>query len=187
MKEYNQPKHYHFSRDSIDLARFAHQLLVNKKNIDIIDLGCGCGVVGIEFTRLHNSVSTLTLLEKEEEFFPFIKENCARFLDENSYKLVNRLFSNHKLEKKFDLVISNPPYYLENTGRCSGELKKDQCHFFCEEEMNSFFEAMRALRLNDGLSLFSGRNNQPFIKKRLNLGEIKETHNMGKSSIFEII
>ena len=65
--DYKQPEFYHFSRDSIELAHYAAKYFYNKKNLSVLDLGCGSGVVGIEFCLHHVSVGSIDFIEKQRE------------------------------------------------------------------------------------------------------------------------
>lgn len=98
------------------IPRYETELLVDKinnyinkinfKNIDILDLCTGSGAIGILLYK-NNLVKTLTLSDISEEALKVCKKN----LENNNIK-ANIIKSNmfDKIEGKFDIIVSNPPY-----------------------------------------------------------------------------
>lgn len=80
------------------------------KPVDIIDLGCGSGVIGL---TLEKKVSTksVDLIDISEKALEVAHKNCAK-LNSNAHLLKNDMLSN--IEKKYDVIISNPPYIKTN-------------------------------------------------------------------------
>ncbi len=81
------------------------------QSLDIIDLGCGSGAIGLTLKQNITKIKTnITLLDISEEALKVAKENAKNLnLDINFIK--NDMLENRK--EKYDIVISNPPYISE--------------------------------------------------------------------------
>ena len=88
--------------------------------INIIDLGCGSGCIGISLKKKLKNVS-VTLLDISKEALEVAKENAislnvdVNFLESDMWDKVN---------DKYDVIISNPPYIrndeqIEDLVRCN--------------------------------------------------------------------
>lgn len=123
--KYSQPEFYHFSEDSIELAK----TLVSGKSLKVLDLCCGCGVVGLEFSRINKGkISQLDFLELQLEFSNHLETNIKNFLPQ--YIESSSYFKNLKefeLDKKWDVILCNPPYFKKGHGRPSSDPKKQIC------------------------------------------------------------
>ena len=74
--------------------------------VDIIDLGCGSGVIGLTLEQKvsTNSVDLIDISEKALEVTKINKEN----LNSKANLIQSDMFEN--ITKKYDVIISNPPY-----------------------------------------------------------------------------
>ena len=74
--------------------------------VDIIDLGCGSGVIGLTLEQKvsTNSVDLIDISEKALEVTKINKEN----LNSKANLIQSDMFEN--VIKKYDVIISNPPY-----------------------------------------------------------------------------
>ena len=74
--------------------------------VDIIDLGCGSGVIGLTLEQKvsTNSVDLIDISEKALEVTKVNKEN----LNSKANLIQCDMFEN--INKKYDVIISNPPY-----------------------------------------------------------------------------
>jgi 16S rRNA G1207 methylase RsmC len=77
--------------------------------VDLLDLGCGYGIVGIAIKRKNPKVN-VTLIDVNERAVRLSKQNC----DENNVECAvfkSDIFSNPELkDKKFDVILTNPPF-----------------------------------------------------------------------------
>ena len=78
--------------------------------VDIIDLGCGSGVIGITLEK-KVSTKTVDLIDISKEALEVAKINCEK-LNSKCNLIQSDMFEN--VEKKYDVIISNPPYIKEN-------------------------------------------------------------------------
>lgn len=78
--------------------------------VDIIDLGCGSGVIGLTLEKKIStkSVDLIDISKKALEVTKVNKEN----LKSNANLYQNDFLKN--IEKKYDVIISNPPYIKNN-------------------------------------------------------------------------
>ncbi len=79
----------------------------NIKN-DILEVGGGCGVLGLLLKRDFPGIN-LSIIEKQQIMKEFIKKN----LKENKIEaeVINGDFLEYEFKRRFDFVISNPPFY----------------------------------------------------------------------------
>ena len=97
-----------FSKDKID---FGSDLLIktiikniNKNNIDILDVGCGYGLIGISLSKLLNSHATLCDINKRAVH---LAEKNIEYNKSNSTVLESNIYEN--ITDKYDLIVTNPP------------------------------------------------------------------------------
>ena len=96
-----------FSKDKVDYGTnllVTNYLNLGRKNIKLLDLGCGYGIIGITLSKLMNMDATLVDVNKRAVHLANIniKKNKvnARAYESNIYSEVNDLY---------DVIITNPP------------------------------------------------------------------------------
>ncbi len=154
-----QPENSHrFSTDALLLAQFAP---IEKTSL-YVELGCGCGIISLEFQRRKTSMQGLGL-DCAEELILAAKENLKlynfekfiEFIQEDINNLSN---SNLSLVKQFknksDLVICNPPWLLENEGKLPTENLKKNALFGNQSTYNLFFYGAKFFLKENGLLSF---------------------------------
>ncbi|WP_260604692.1 tRNA1(Val) (adenine(37)-N6)-methyltransferase [Campylobacter sp. MIT 99-7217] len=115
-------KGYRYNTYSLILYDFARSL--QPKN-ELLDIGCGCGIVGILLKNEFKDVR-LHLLDID-------KANCelARYnLSQNDLEaeVLCKDFTCFKSEKKFDFLVCNPPFYRQGALKTSN-LQENQSKF----------------------------------------------------------
>ena len=78
--------------------------------IDIVDLGCGSGAIGITLEK-KLSPKSVDLIDISKEALEVTKINCEKI--ESKANLIQNDFL-EGIDKKYDLIISNPPYIKTN-------------------------------------------------------------------------
>ena len=96
-----------FSKDKVDYGTnllITNYLNLGRKNIKLLDLGCGYGIIGITLSKLMNIDATLVDVNKRAVHLANIniKKNKvnARAYESNIYSEVN---------DTYDVIITNPP------------------------------------------------------------------------------
>lgn len=89
-------------------VKYIKQFFTNP--VDIIDLGCGSGVIGL---TLEKKVSTdsVDLVDISKEALEVANINCEN-LKSNAKIIQSDMFD--CVDKKYDVIISNPPYIKNN-------------------------------------------------------------------------
>ena len=96
-----------FSKDRID---FASKLLVEtyfkygRKNINILDVGCGYGFIGITLSKIMNS--NVDMIDVNKRAIHLTNINIKN-LKANARVFLSNVYEN--VDKKYDVIISNPP------------------------------------------------------------------------------
>jgi len=96
---------YCYNSDSLFLYDFISSF---QPKGDVLDVGAGCGVVGLLVARDYPRIS-LEAVEKQQEFIHFSKTNAR--INNIDYKLYEGDFLELEFKKKYDYIISNPPFY----------------------------------------------------------------------------
>ncbi|KAA6226432.1 MULTISPECIES: tRNA1(Val) (adenine(37)-N6)-methyltransferase [unclassified Campylobacter] len=98
---------YRYNSISLILTNFALKLGI--KN-ELLDVGCGCGIIGILLKNECKNLN-LNLLEIQAENIKLIEKN----LKENNInaRLFCCDFKDFESDKKFDIIICNPPFYRQ--------------------------------------------------------------------------
>ena len=86
-------------------------IIDKEKPSDVLDLCAGTGCIGITIACERKN-SNVTLVEKYEEAARYIKENIKN-ADGNANVLMGDVFESIGADKKYDLIVSNPPYVNE--------------------------------------------------------------------------
>ena len=91
--------------------------------VDIIDLGCGSGVIGL---TLEKKVSTksVDLVDISKKALAVAYKNCVKL--SSTANLINSDMFEH-VEKKYDVIISNPPY-IKTTEEIEDIVKDNEPH-----------------------------------------------------------
>lgn len=105
---------FKLSTDSVLLADFANM----KRAKSCLDLGSGAGVLCV-LLAAKNTDSMITGIELQPDFAELSRKNLSENgMDARAEILTADLREHRKLVKaqSFDLVVSNPPYFAENSG-----------------------------------------------------------------------
>jgi len=80
-----------------------------KKNLKFLDIGCGSGCISISLLEYYKK-SVGTGIDISKDAILNTKTNLSNYNLINRIKLLRKNIFIYKTDKKFDLIISNPPY-----------------------------------------------------------------------------
>jgi len=103
---YQNEQYFKFSLDSILLAEF-----VNPKTGDkILDLCTGNAPIPQILTTKNNNI-TIDAVELQEEIYLLAKKSIKENNLDTIINIINSDIKNLELEKKYDIITCNPPYF----------------------------------------------------------------------------
>lgn len=99
------------TEEIIDLIKeYINKKIDKNKKFSICDIGAGCGNISITLKKLFENAD-ITAIEISEKAMQVIKKNCGNiFKNKNSINIINADALIFEPEKKFDIIVSNPPY-----------------------------------------------------------------------------
>ena len=107
-KSFNVNKHTLIPRPETELLVDGLLKIFKGKKISILDIGTGSGCIIVSLlTNLRQSVGTGVDISKNAILTA--EKNVVKYKLNNRIKLLNKSFENI-FNKKFDLIVSNPPY-----------------------------------------------------------------------------
>ena len=191
--DYSQPAEYRFSLDSIFLAqRVADWMFLRQiQPQNIADLCSGCGVVGLELLFHLNrrdglSPDLIDFIEIQDEYRPHFEKNKSAmknlFRSRTELKLIvenyQNLLDHPEGRGRYDLIVSNPPYFRTDQGKLSPSDFKNRCRFFVDSDF---------LHLINWISYSLSKNGSAFLLMREDadaksakpLSEIAAQNNLG--------
>lgn len=115
LKIYQYDDGYRYNSDSLLLYDF---ISTCKPKGNLLDVGSGSGIVGLllkrDFLDIH-----LTQLELQKRHFILNKKNAE--VNELDSNIINANFLEYSFDKKYDFIVSNPPFYKEGTKQSENE------------------------------------------------------------------
>lgn len=160
MSEYAQPDFYKFNEDSLRLVRFIKAR--TEKVVSILDLGAGSGVIGIELSR-HLQPKTLTLLEIQQEFIPYLEQNKSFVPGPTEVQILNQSFAQFKPSESYDLVVCNPPYFLPGHGERPKDPQREIARSFVREDWRNLLECIHRSLQSEGRAWLVVKNDQRIL------------------------
>ena len=113
----HQPKDgYCYNSDTLFLYDFITNFPIKK---DVLEVGGGCGVLGLLVAR--DFKINLTIIEIQKIMSEFIEKNSKK--NRIDVTIINDNFLEYNFNKRFDYIISNPPFY-NSTKKSENEIKK---------------------------------------------------------------
>jgi len=142
----HQPRDgYCYNSDTLFLYDFITNFPIKK---NVLEVGGGCGVLGLLVAR--DFKINLTIIEIQEIMAKFIKKNSDK--NNIALELINSNFLEFNFNKRFDFVISNPPFY-NSTKKSENEIK--QIARYDEFlPMKQFFDKVNSILTEKGEFLF---------------------------------
>lgn len=156
--KYFQPEEYHFSHDSVFLARFVFEWLEKNPQavfFSMADFCSGCGIIGLDLL-IHRHQNKFPLPQKVDfiEVQEIYKENFElnriefgkNFESEITMTFINLNYSNlindQSYFRKYDLIVCNPPYFNLGQGKLSPSDFKNRCRFFIDSDLKTLLKSI---------------------------------------------
>ena len=96
------------TEELVELAKIEIQNLKSKiQNLKLLDIGTGSGIIPINLKK-HFPNAEISAIDISEKALEIAKKN-AEFHQAN-IQFIQQDYLNTKLEEKYDIIISNPPY-----------------------------------------------------------------------------
>ncbi len=116
MTLYQPESGYCYNSDSIFLYDFITSLHPRGK---ILDVGAGCGVVGLLVARDFPKVE-LEAVEKQEVFVRYAKKNAHA--NNIAHHIYHGDFLTLDFQSGYDYIVSNPPFYHDGAQKSGNEM-----------------------------------------------------------------
>jgi tRNA1(Val) A37 N6-methylase TrmN6 len=142
----HQPKNgYCYNSDTLFLYDFITNFSIKK---NVLEVGGGCGVLGLLIARDFRI--NLTVIEIQKIMADFIVKNAK--INSIELTLINDNFLIYNFDKRFDYIISNPPFY-NSTKKSDNEIK--QIARYDENlPMKEFFDKVNSVLTEQGEFIF---------------------------------
>ncbi len=166
--QYSQPEEYHFSHDSVFLARYVFEWVQSNSFFQfqtVADLCSGCGIVGLDFLihLYQNKIKlpdAMDFTEVQSIYQTYFEKNISqfqtlyptdiktRFLNQNYSEISN----NSSFFEKYDLILCNPPYFNLGQGKLSPSEFKNRCRFYIDSDFDHLLKSIRDSLKNQGVA-----------------------------------
>ena len=121
---------------------------------EILDIGTGSGCIAISLAKnLPNA--KVTALDISSDALEVAKENAI--LNNVNIEFINADIFQYKSDKKYDIIVSNPPYITESE---KSLMKKNVLDF--EPKLALFVNDINPLKYYESIINFSSNNLNPF-------------------------
>jgi len=179
MQKYSQPDFFKFGHDSLELVQFISQKR-EKSDLTFLEIGTGCGIIAIELALKFPEI-VIDALEPLPEFHPFIKENIETFGVSN-LNLIPSRFEDYSclINKKYDVIYFNPPYFWELESRASPNPLRDHCRRMKKEMFFLWIKRIEKILTSRGKVFLSYRSHD--IDKKIERSNIWEIKNSSKNN-----
>lgn len=159
-QHYSQPETYHFCHESVILAETVVDRLPSSlpKDFRALDIGAGCGVVGLELCHLKPELPHVDFLEVQTEFEPHFRHN-HKVAGRSNYpdRWLAASFSslsNSNFESTYDLIVSNPPYFFEGEGPLGNDQIRNRSRFFLDGSLEEMVRGINSALKPFGAAYF---------------------------------
>lgn len=186
--DYKQPDFYHFNDDSIFLAKYIGKHFSGKTD-RLLDLCAGSGIIGIEVARELNKIERCSFIELQSEFIEFLKFNTAHFLPEKVIKIYHSDFRNLNIDEKFDLIVINPPYFIEGRGRVAADTQRQRCRYINKNGPTELIQfILKSLTLDGAGYILIPKGIEEWEEvKKVFSNELRLLHSLVRADIYLIL
>ncbi len=143
---------YRFSVDAVLAAHFA----LSKPGQRVLDLGCGCGVIGLILAHRQPQIM-VSSLEMQEDLAALAEENGRLNGFADRFRVIRgdvRTIARLLAPESFDLVLCNPPYRKKDSGRINQDDQSALARHELSGEITDFVRAASFAIKNRGKVVF---------------------------------
>lgn len=108
---------YRYNSDTLMLYDFVLQNFSNLKG-NVLDVGCGCGILGL---LLKRDFKDINLLGIDIQDINVEISNFNALTNGIKAKFIALNFTDFKSDERFELIVSNPPYYHDGVKESQNE------------------------------------------------------------------
>ncbi len=142
---------FHFAVDSLLLSVFITPKFRNR----VLDIGCGCGVVGLSLLLAHPKKEVQLLgMDNDREMIECALKNSQRLGLDQTTRFVRmdagEIDSSVIHAESFDLALINPPYRRPGSGRTPASPGRKAATFAPESGLDIFLKAAGFALKNKG-------------------------------------
>lgn len=147
MKIYQDPSDFCYGVDAVILADFASET----KGRNIIDLGCGNGIIPIILSHKLSSAK-ITGVEIRPNAFELAQLNVKKNDLESRIDIINSDIKDISLKKGiYDTVVTNPPYMASGSGQTNEDnISKMTARHETTADLREFIRTASSLLTNRG-------------------------------------
>lgn len=143
---YQSPNGYCYNSDSIFLAHF---IASHEPKGKMLDVGCGIGVLSLILAReFHIKAS---VIDKQPHMISYAKHNFA--ISGIDIEFFNEDFISFEPKEKFDVIISNPPFYSPSVLQ-SSETMINTARYAHHLPLDDFFKKVHNILTPSGKFFF---------------------------------
>lgn len=138
---------YRYNSDTLFLYDFISKFNINK---DVLEIGSGSGVLGLLLKRDFKDIN-LTQIDFQEENYLLNKKNAS--INNIQTNVIQNNFLYHNFDKKFDFIISNPPFYHDGVKKSENlHIQKSRVNIFLP--LHEFIKKANSLLKPRGVFIF---------------------------------
>lgn len=120
---YQPVKGYRYGEDTLALAYFANI----HKHERVLEIGAGVGVVSLILSKRFEA-ERIVALELQKELYDIL---CKNIDENNLQKIIKPIlgdYRDYKCDERFDVIVTNPPFYPLGDGKLSPQSQKAYAH-----------------------------------------------------------
>jgi tRNA1(Val) A37 N6-methylase TrmN6 len=140
-----------------------HGEILTQNNTQILDLCAGCGIVGMDLAfhllKEKSFKGEIDFLEVQEIYQSHFEKNKTTLENNFAGQKVNlnwiqKNYAEINNFKKYDLIVSNPPYFVVGQGKLSPNEFKNRCRFFVDSDWQTMVQFIKASLMPEGVAYF---------------------------------
>ncbi len=161
---YQPRKGFRFSIDAPILADFIN---IPQSDAELLEIGGGCGIISLILAKTKR-FKKIYVLEIQDPMITGIRKSVKENGLEDLINIIRGDFKNPPFKKKFDIILSNPPYIKKDSGKLPANSNKRIAKFEIELNMQTILEnSFNLLKKNGSLYLIYPYKRKKELKKEV--------------------